>query len=233
MIQPFERIMAHVEAVASAIGPLRERLVFVGGCAVSLLVTQVRAQPIRMTADVDLVAEISTLSEFIELEKQFRSLGFNNDLSANAPICRWRKGDLIVDLLPSNGTIFGFHNRWYVQAVQSAVRTELPDKSHILLIGASAFIATKIEAFKSRGKGDFLASHDLEDIITLVDARESLLTEIAESKAELRIFLAETARNWLADPNFMSSLPAHLPPDSASQKRLTRLIHVLNSIAVT
>jgi hypothetical protein len=45
----FEHNLALVQAVAQALGPLREQLVFVGGCAVGLLVTNVRAQPFRMT----------------------------------------------------------------------------------------------------------------------------------------------------------------------------------------
>ena len=53
-----ERNLAILTTVASALGPLRESLVFVGGCATGLLVTNVRAQPIRMTDDVDLVAHV-------------------------------------------------------------------------------------------------------------------------------------------------------------------------------
>jgi len=56
--------VALVQAVANALGPLREQLVFVGGCALGLLVTNVFAQPIRMTVDVGLIAEVSTLIEF-------------------------------------------------------------------------------------------------------------------------------------------------------------------------
>jgi hypothetical protein len=98
----FEHNLALVQSVAHALGSLREQLVFVGGCAVGLLVTNVRAQPIRMTVDVDLVAEVTTLIEFHALEKQFVALGFRHDLSKHAPICRWRKAELIVDLMPSH-----------------------------------------------------------------------------------------------------------------------------------
>jgi len=31
------------------------------------------------------------------------------------------------------------------------------------------FLATKFAAFDGRGKGDYMASHDLEDIVAVVD----------------------------------------------------------------
>lgn len=39
-------------------------------------------------------------------------------------------------------------------------------------------IATKIEAFKGRGRGDFFASHDLEDLIFVMDGRSTIVEEV-------------------------------------------------------
>ena len=80
--------VAKLEMVARALGPLRERVVFVGGCAVGLLITDEAAAPVRATMDVDLVAAVSALSDYHGLEKQLSTLGFKRDLSAAAPICR-------------------------------------------------------------------------------------------------------------------------------------------------
>jgi len=82
--------LAKVELIAQALGPLRERLVFVGGCAVDLLLTDVAAAPSRVTFDVDLVAQVAALSGYHALEAEFAGLGFKRDLSKGAPICRWR-----------------------------------------------------------------------------------------------------------------------------------------------
>jgi predicted nucleotidyltransferase len=226
----FEHNLALVQAVAHALGPLREQLVFVGGCAVGLLLTNVRANAIRMTVDVDLVAEVATLVEFHALEKQFVTLGFSHDLSKDAPICRWRKAELVVDLMPSHG-VLGFHNRWYPLVIGSAVRIQLPDLSHIQLIAAPTLIGTKIEAFKARGRGDFLSSHDLEDILTLVDGRETLYAQINEAPTELRRYISATFSEWLLNQDFLQALPGHLPADPASQRRLGRLLDVLRAIA--
>jgi hypothetical protein len=43
------------------------------------------------------------------------------------------------------------------------------------LVFWSPFVATKFEAFHGRGNNDHLASHDLEDIITVVDGRPELM----------------------------------------------------------
>ena len=51
-----------VERVAHALGTLCEQLVFVGGCAVDLLLTDRAAAPTRVTYDVDLVAQVAALA---------------------------------------------------------------------------------------------------------------------------------------------------------------------------
>lgn len=85
-----EANLAIATTVAHALGELRESLVFVGGCATGLLVTTVRAQPIRMTEDVDLVAHVASRHDYHLLEKRLIALGFVHDMCAEAPICRWK-----------------------------------------------------------------------------------------------------------------------------------------------
>jgi hypothetical protein len=79
-----------VELVATALGPLRDELVFVGGCAAGLLMSDPGATPIRATVDVDLVASVTALSQYHKLERVFTQLGFKRDMAADAPVCRWR-----------------------------------------------------------------------------------------------------------------------------------------------
>jgi predicted nucleotidyltransferase len=228
---PAEQNLAILSHVAAAIGDLRETLVFVGGCATGLLVTDVRAQPIRATIDVDLVAHVVSREEYRALEARFEALGFTHDLSADAPICRWRNGAIAVDLMPTDEQILGFNNRWYPLAVETAQPLTLPNGLTIKLIAAPAFIATKLEAFKGRGAGDFLASHDMEDIVTVVDGRATLAEEIALSPPELRAYLAFEFGALLANRAFVDSLSGHLPGDPGSQARLPRLRTRLRNLA--
>jgi len=92
-------------------------------------------------------------------------------------------------------------------------------------------IATKIEAFKDRGDQDYMASHDIEDIMTVVDGRERLNHELLGAPDDLRFFVARSVAGFLADGRFLDSLPGHLPPDPASQQRLRTLRARLEAIA--
>jgi hypothetical protein len=56
--------LERVEVVAAALGPLREQLVFVGGCAAGLLISDPAATPIHATLDVDLVVQVAALREY-------------------------------------------------------------------------------------------------------------------------------------------------------------------------
>jgi hypothetical protein len=64
-----------------------------------------------------------------------------------------------------------------------------------------------MEAFRGRGRMDFQASHDLEDFVAVIEGRDTLLQEIAESPQNLRRYLAEAARTLIAEPRFLDVLP--------------------------
>ncbi len=217
--------------VARALGDLRESIVFVGGCSTGLLVTAIRAQAIRPTDDVDMVVQAATAREYHEVEALLESRGFEHDATVDAPICHWRYQGIAVDLMPSEEGVLGFHNMWYPLAVDTAQQVALDDDLVIRLIAAPVFIATKFEAFQGRGNGDFLMSHDLEDIITVVDGRLSLLDEARQAPTNLREYLVKNFRDLLASDAFLDALAGHLPGDTASQARLPGLVAKLRSLA--
>ena len=88
-----------------------------------------------------------------------------------------------------------------------------------------------IEAFYGRGKSDYMASHDMEDIITIIDGRSELIDEVKESDTTLKNFLAEKFHNFMKSEAFLEALPGHLPPDSASQARIPKIIASIEKIA--
>ena len=53
-MNPQDPNLAKVELIAHVLGPLRDELVLVGGCAAGLLMTDPGAAPARVTYDVDL-----------------------------------------------------------------------------------------------------------------------------------------------------------------------------------
>lgn len=104
------------------------------------------------------------------------------------------------------------------------------------LIAAPVFIGTKLEAFKDRGKDargkpDFLGSHDLEDIITVVDRRPELLDECRAAAPEPRAYLAAEFQALFANPEFEQALSGHLPGDVFSQQRAKSLVKALRKFA--
>jgi hypothetical protein len=46
-------------SVVSKLGPVADELVFLGGCATGLLFTDPAVPPIRVTTDIDVIAEVS------------------------------------------------------------------------------------------------------------------------------------------------------------------------------
>jgi predicted nucleotidyltransferase len=217
--------------VAKALGDLREQVVFVGGCAAGLLVTVQRAQVIRPTDDVDIVANVVSKQGYHALEAQLRAKGFKQKMDVAAPICRWSYQGVAVDVMPTDEKILGFANRWYPLAIEYADYFVLDADTTIRLIAAPFFIATKLEAFEDRGKADILLSHDMEDIVTVIDGRPSLIAEMKLVPSVLKEYISEKFSTLLKNEDFLSVLQAYLPGDSASQARLPLLEAKLRELA--
>jgi predicted nucleotidyltransferase len=229
-VNPRDPNVQLVEVVAQALGELCDELVFVGGCAAGLLCTSPTAPPPRVTYDVDVVAEVVALPAYHALEKKFSSRGFARDMSPDAPICRWRFGEVEVDLMPSDERVLGFSNRWYPLAIASASSVLLPSGMQIRLISAPAFLATKLEAFVTRGKGDVMSSHDFEDIINVIDGRSEIALEVAAAGGELKAYLASRFGEVVRHPNFENTLPGLVVYDAIYEDRIRRVRQCLNAI---
>ena len=75
------------------------------------------------------------------------------------------------------------------------------------MITAPYFLGTKMEAFRGRGQMDFLASHDLEDFIAVIDGRSTILKEVADSPGDVREYLTEAATSLLSESRFLDAVP--------------------------
>ena len=236
-LNPNDPNVVMLELVARRLGTeLCAQFAFVGGAAAGLLITDPAQPAIRPTEDVDLVVEVLSLSAYHRTEAALQARGFVQDHRADAPICRWQVDGVKVDVMPSQQDILGFANRWYPLAVETATTVVLNADLRIRLINAPVFIATKLEAFNDRGHSadglpDYLGSHDLEDIITVVDRRPELLAECAATPPELREYLAQAFGRLLADADFNTTLAGHLPGDASSQGRLPKLRNALRALA--
>lgn len=216
-----------LELAAHALKPLLSELVLVGGCAVGLLITDRARPPVRHTIDVDLLAEVTPLSNYYKLCDELRKLGFKE---SGDIICRWIKDGLVIDIMPTDEKVLGFTNRWYKLAASMPLTRRLPSGIEIQHISAPLLIASKIDSFYGRGKGDFL-HHDIEDIVNLIDGRPEVINELREAPQQLREFVEEEIDDLLADRRFIDSIPMLLNPSLAEQARVTILIERLRQIA--
>jgi len=94
-----------LEKAFEFLGVLADDMVFIGGCATGLLITDRGAPPIRATIDVDVLVEVSSLASYHSLAEKLRKLGFSEDMRPEAPICRWIKNELVLDVMPTHSDI--------------------------------------------------------------------------------------------------------------------------------
>lgn len=199
--------LGRLEAVVKELGPLVEDLCLVGGCATGVLITDPGSSPVRVTLDVDLVVEAVNLAASEAFSKRLRERGLAPE--PGDPMPRWRKGGLVIDIMPLEESVLGFSNRWYASAYRTRQRVELPNGSGLYCIDGPHFLATKLEAFKGRGSGDFVLSHDLEDLVRVVDGRPSLIEEVAIADEQLRSHIAQGIQALLEDSYFMQAIPGY------------------------
>lgn len=216
--------------VCREIEPLLTQLVLVGGCSTELLITDQAAPHPRPTQDVDMVVNAVSLNDYYKVESKLRDCGFTQSMDEQGIICRWLKGDLKLDVMPTDKNIFGFTNCWYSLAIEQAVSITF-EGMRLNHINAAVFIATKLEAFDSRGKADFMMSHDLEDLISVIDGRENIVEDIATSPRDVKDYLIRRIKGFLENSEFIDALPGFLSPDQAGQARLELLKNKLRKIS--
>lgn len=179
--------------MAEALGELRERLVFVGGCATALLITDPAAAPARATQDVDAVVAVASTVEYQRLGEALRARGFSAD-------DRRRRASLPLDVARHEARSHA-GPRGSSRLLQPLVRDRdthgdargVAGRSGDRLVTPACFLATKLEAFEDRGAGDYLESHDLEDVLSVVDGRPDIVAELAQAEPQV---CAATSRKF-------------------------------------
>jgi len=214
------------ESVVRLLGPLLDDLVFVGGCTTGLLLTDPAGSVIRPTRDVDAIVDVASYAKYSSIAERLRAVGLAEDTTPGAPLCRWRRDHLVIDVMPIDASVLGFTNRWYRAAIETADIWVIAGHE-VRVITPVLFLATKLVAFRGRGGGDVLASHDLEDIVTVVDGRAEIVDELPTGPAEVRAYIAAEIRSLLDDRDFLEALPGFLLPDPASQARRGMLEQIL------
>lgn len=210
-------------AMVRAMGPLCEQVVFVGGCATGLLIDNASLMDVRPTEDVDAIVEVASLAGYHRLADQLAQRGFKQTMADNTPPFRWLWNRLQLDLVPLDEKVLGFANPWYRAGFDAALNAELAEGLILRHLSAPYFLATKFEAFRDRGQNDVFTSHDLEDILTVVEGRSTLAAEVRAAPDDVRRYIARSVAGLLALPAFANALPGLLSDPEQEINVLARL----------
>ena len=219
-----------LEFVATKLGAIRNDVVFLGGCTTGLFISDPLVPDVRYTLDVDCIVDVISLNQYHQLEKKLTRQGFKKSIAEDV-ICRWFYDEVILDVMPTDEKILGFGNRWYKEAIAASIIYPLTDTVEIRIVTAPYFLATKFEAFRTRGKMDCYASHDFEDIVSILDGRNEIVHEINNSDAKLREYLSNSLHEVMNSSSFKGAIPGHFAQyGSVTDDRIELLEQKLTSI---
>ncbi len=198
--------------VAEQLRPLLDELVFAGGATTELFYSSLAAARVRLTRDADVICEVTGRVADHHLGERLRKLGFNEDMTPGAPLCRWRSGADILDVMPTDESILGFGNPWYGYGIRTARPREIAPGLHICLLTPPVFIATKLAAYEGRGRGDLRGSHDIEDVVSVIAFRAEIVEELGMEEEGLRDWIGARIRDHLLKhSDAEDALAANLP----------------------
>jgi predicted nucleotidyltransferase len=201
--------IAVVAEVAKALQNIKQHMVFVGGAVVSLYTDDPAADEIRPTQDIDMTIKIVNLKHWQEVQEQLARLGFQPDPFGHA-ICSYKYKDIPVDIMAAEDGPLGPANRWYKLGFEN-LWTVMAKDQLINILSAPCWLATKFEAFNNRGK-DYRTSHDMEDIIYVLDNRLDIVSEIEKDNSNIRKFLKEQLQAIVQKELLREVIMAHIHP---------------------
>lgn len=226
-----EHMLRCLKLVADRLLPLGVDFAFLGGAVLGLIIDDPGAPEARPTNDVDVLVGTDSRAGHTRLEQRLRELGFRHDISQGAPLCRWMLDEVVVDILPVDRRVLGWESKWFADALAHAQPTTFEGAPPLKIITPEYFLATKLEAFRGRGQGDWYGSRDLEDMIAVLDGCSNIVRRVLDAPDALRHDLARCFSELLASRDFLDAIPAHLPPDPASRQRVQEVLHRLRCIA--
>lgn len=206
-------------------------VVFTGGTTVPLYLDAVAASEYRQTRDVDCVVDSGTYAAYTRLLTRLRAAGFSDSQEDGAPICRFERDGILVDVMPVNPDVLGFANRWYPAAWRTRTELRLPSGRAVRVFRLEYLLASKITAYESRGAADPFLSHDFEDLVTLLDGSPGGLAQVSGAEADVRAFVMEWLQALVGRSDAYDVLAAHVSRASGGGDRAEVLLARLRKFA--
>jgi len=213
--------------VAKALGKLNEQVVFVGGAVVSLYIDDPAADDVRPTQDIDLTFEIVSPNQLEQLREELNQRGFQQH-AEDSVMCRFRLEDKKVDVMSTQEVGWAPANRWFKKGFENSFPLPLDDIT-IRLMPFPYFLATKFEAFRSRGRRDPRMSHDFEDIVYLLNYTSYFPEAIQSAEEEVKMYLVVCLNEILNDSALQEAVISHMYYEEQEE----RLQMIIDQIKVT
>lgn len=222
--------LALVAQVAQGLEELRDKMVFIGGAVVSLYTDDTAADEIRPTTDIDMTINLANYSEWAQMQERLAELSFYPDPQGQS-ICSYKYKEIAIDIMPADDSSIGVSNTWYKPGFKKLQKIELPEEVSINILPPPYFLATKLEAFKDRGKNDFYGSHDYEDIIYFLDNRTVIVDEILAADDDVKEFIKQELTAIKNHPQAEEILAMHIHPlvrEERLQMLMEKIEHIIN-----
>lgn len=215
MLQNKSQIFEAIKTVSSVLGELNEDVVYVGGAVTALYADDPGAPEVRPTKDIDIVLEIASQQELDELRQKLAERGIYFAQDENV-ICRFKYQNILLDVMATKEVGWAPANPWFKAGFNYPEIRQL-DEVKIKIMPVTYFLASKFSAFEDRGR-DPRTSHDFEDIVYILDNRITLVSDIMESEAKVKAFLAEKFKAVLNNALLQEAVLANLEPVTQTRR---------------
>lgn len=200
---------------------------YVGGATVSLYINDPAADDVRPTKDLDISLAIASLGELEVIRKQLIRKGFKQSPEDDI-ICRFRYEDIKVDVMSTKAVGWAPANPWFASGFAQKEIIEIEDQK-IQILPLPYFLASKFSAFNDRGAIDPRTSHDLEDIVYVLDNRMDIVEKLAKVPDDVRSYLADQLQRILDDRVMQEAILGNLFYETR-EERYQRIIKCIKQI---
>lgn len=222
-----------IAIAARAIEPLLNRVVFTGRQVVPYLETSAVAAVARPTFAADSIVRVLSTGALDRLAADLRRLGLAHG-ARTATTDRWVVNEnvtldftFVSEDESDPGTV------WlaYASLLTMAVNVGTAEQPlSVRITGAPALVALDWAAYRASGESA-LDSGELEDIVALVARRAELVREIGAAPLELRTFVAEETRRFLATDSAPHVIRSAVPDARQLPAVAARVMERLRAIA--
>jgi hypothetical protein len=136
---------------------------------------------------LDVIASTSGELGYTGLTIKLKELGLREDTSVGRG--RWKLGALTVCFWNVDPVFSPFSSRFMRDAFAMPRRLPSTPEIKVKMVNPAFFLALKLEAFQGRGQGNFQASDDLNDLVSMLSARAELAFDLKLAAPVVRSFV--------------------------------------------